>query len=58
MRLDILSPSGLLMSGKKKRDFTQSKAAKQAWSRADSSAGFSLRVLIVVDFAEVKRRAG
>jgi hypothetical protein len=32
MRLDILSPCGLLVSGKKNRDFTQSMAAKQVWS--------------------------
>jgi hypothetical protein len=40
MRLDIPSPWSLLVSGKKNGDSTQSKAAKQAWSGVNSSAGF------------------
>src|ERR1700720_1629499 len=51
-RLGILSPCGLLLPGKKKRDFTQSKPAKQAWS----GAGFSLRGVTYAGLAEVKRR--
>jgi hypothetical protein len=52
MRLDILSPCGLLIPGKKKRDFTQSKASKQAWNDANSSARFSLPGLSFADFCE------
>jgi hypothetical protein len=48
IRLDILSPCGLLVPSMKKRDSMQSKAAKQAWCGCrlsgdrPSRTGFSL----------------
>jgi hypothetical protein len=56
MRLDILSPCGLLILGKKKRDFTQSKASKQAWNVVNSSGRFSLQGLSFSDSCERQKR--